>query len=56
MEDPFNGSGSIDFFMWRKIAPKKYFNFFSPKCWEGGETCTGGDSSVLYLPDRDLFF
>jgi hypothetical protein len=55
-QSPYSGTGNIDFFMWRKIAPKKWFNFFSPKCWETGSGCTGGDPDVLYLPDHDLYF
>ena len=48
-----------DNFMWRKLLRVNSANgtlkMFSPKCYAGGETCTGGDRDVLFLPDRDLF-
>jgi hypothetical protein len=64
-EDPYNGTGYIDFFMWRKMIPSPsaqvgtsggHRGFFSPKCWEGGPDCAGGNSDILFLPDHDLFF
>lgn len=47
-----------DNFLWRKLLRKQNdgsFETFSPKCYEGGLSCTGGNPNKLFLPDHDLF-
>lgn len=46
-----------DNFMWRKLRAdgSGSVQVFSPKCYDGGIACTGGNTNVLFLPDRELF-
>lgn len=49
---------TADNFLWRKlkrVQPDGSFVAFSPKCYDGGISCTGGNPNVLFLPDRPLF-
>ncbi len=46
-----------DNFLWRKLRAdgSGSVQVFSPKCYDGGSACTGGNTNVLFLPDRELF-
>lgn len=41
-----------DNFVWRKLDQS---NVFSPKCYQGGASCAGSNTDILFLPDRGLF-
>lgn len=46
-----------DNFMWRKLLGLQHdgsLETFSPKCYDGGPSCVGNNTNMLFLPDRNL--